>query len=366
MKEKFIKEIIMNQLFDYLKNVQERCASYFDTLDTTAINPPELKRGATDYFLRGGKRLRPAMMALCAGAVGGEIMEKEVLPAMVSVELFHTFTLIHDDIIDNDDIRRGGKSIHILVRDMFSGHPRAEEYGKDIAILAGDSLHALSITTLLNCQYSSYISPSVVLEVVRELDGVCLNDLLCGESVDTRLGLFDKNNLEFTDDILKVIDQKTGALFAYSARAGAMLGLNTTNRDDERVVSLGEFARLCGLAFQLKDDILGIMSDEKTLGKPIGSDIREGKKTIILCEAYKNATSAEKELLHNVVGVANSSPEKIEVAKNILIERGGVKKAERLAEEYICEALKKLEAIEKSKYTDLLSLVAEYMSARKL
>lgn len=356
----------MNQLFDYLQNVQERCASYFNSLDTTSINPPELKTGATDYFLRGGKRLRPAMMSLCAGAVGGEVMEKEVLPAMVSVELFHTFTLIHDDIIDNDDIRRGGKSVHILVRDMFSGHPRSDEYGKDIAILAGDSLHALSVNTLLNCQDSEYISPSVVLQVVRELDNVCLNDLLCGESVDTRLGLFEKNNLNFTDDILKVIDQKTGALFAYSARAGAMMGLNTTKRDEKRVVSLGEFARLCGLAFQLKDDILGIMSDEKTLGKPIGSDIREGKKTIILCEAYKNATNAEKELLQTVVGVANSSPEKIEEAKSILINRGGVKMAEKLAEEYISQAMTKLDTIEKSKYTDLLSLMAEYMSARKL
>ena len=90
------------------------------------------------------------------------------------------------------------------------------------------------------------------------------------------------------------------------------------------------------------------------------------KKTIILCEAFKNATNAEKNLLREVVGVQNAAPDKIEKAKNILIERGGVKMAEKLAEEYINEALKKLNAIEKSHYTELLSLLAEYMSERKL
>ena len=332
------------------------------------VTPTELRQGATEYFSRGGKRLRPAFLSLCAGAMGGKEKETAVIPAMVSVELFHTFTLVHDDIIDNDDTRRGGKSVHVLVRDMFDKSSGASDYGRDIAILAGDVIHAMSVKMLLECAKSHHFSPETVIAVAEMLEGECINELISGEALDTKLGViksegFDTGDIETT---LEVMRQKTGVLFSYSARAGAMLGLDTSSLEDKRVQALGAFANLSGIAFQIRDDILGITSDEKTLGKPIGSDIREGKKTIILQEAYKNANLREKAIIERTVGNPDASLSDVEEVKSIFKMRGGLEKAESIASEYIEKAKKALEVIDNSEYKELLCLAGEFMTARKM
>ena len=358
----------MEQLKRYLSECEKRCAKYMNEYPKENIKPRELLIGATEYFSRGGKRLRPAFISLCAGATGGKEAENAVTPAMVSVELFHTFTLVHDDIIDNDDTRRGGKSVHVLIKDLFGGGADAEEYGRDVAILAGDTLHALSLKMLLECSKSKIFSPETVIAVAELLDGWCINELLSGETLDTRLGViknecFDVGDFDTT---LEVMRQKTGVLFSYSAKAGAMLGLNTTNSEEKQVKALGEFANLSGIAFQLKDDILGIISDKKTLGKPIGSDIREGKKTIILQESYKNANAQERKIIESTVGNADASEESIEEVKKIFELRGGLAKAEEIANKYIDESRKALSDVCDSYYKDLLGLASQFMTARKM
>ncbi len=355
----------MKRLKEYLSNCEKRCAQYFEAYPKDDIEPPELKLGATEYFLRGGKRLRPGFLSLAAGAMGGATAESAVTPAMVSVELFHTFTLVHDDIIDNDSTRRGGKSVHILVKDLFDGFEGAEDYGRDVAILAGDTLHAMAVKMLLECKG---FSPETVIGVLKLLEGECINQLLAGETNDTRMGLIKRDGFDVgsSEETLEVMRRKTGVLFAYSAKAGAMFGLDTDDAQAKEVLALGDFAMLCGIAFQLKDDILGIVSDEKTLGKPIGSDIREGKKTIILQESYKNASPAERALIEKTVGNHNASAADIEEVKRIFLERGGLESAEALAESYIDCAMKELAKIKSSQYTEILCLAAKFMSARKL
>lgn len=353
----------MEKLLNYLSACEKRCAKYMNSYNTDDISPIELKIGATEYFKRGGKRLRPAFLSLSAGAMGGREKEQAVTPAMVSTELFHTFTLVHDDIIDNDDTRRGGKSVHKLVEDMFS----SAEYGKDIAILAGDTLHALSVKMLLDCVSSPLFSPETVLSVLSMLEGWCINELLAGEAVDTRQGVIKAEEFDVgdTETTLEVMRQKTGVLFSYSAKAGAMLGKNTPDTEDKSVLSLGEFASLAGIAFQLKDDVLGIISDEKTLGKPIGSDIREGKKTVILQEAYKNADKSERALIEKTVGNANAPESDIIEIKKIFVQRRGIELADSLANDYISKAVNALKNVKESEYTELLLLASRFMTARK-
>lgn len=355
----------MIRLKEYLNTCEKRCAEYFNAYPKNDIRPSELRLGATEYFTRGGKRLRPAFMSLAAGALGGKDAEYKITPAMVSVELFHTFTLVHDDIIDNDDTRRGGKSVHILVRDMFEGKDGADDYGKDVAILAGDTLHGMAVRMLLECKG---FSPETIIGVLKMLEGECLNELLAGETNDTRMGLIKSDEFDIgnNEDTLEVMRQKTGVLFSYATKAGAMFGLDTADESVKEVVALGNFAKLCGIAFQLKDDILGITSTKEKLGKPIGSDIREGKKTIILQEAYKNASSEERRLMERVVGNREASLTDIEEVKRIFISRGGLDSAETLANKYIDEAMSELEKIEKSEYTDILKLAASFMCERKL
>lgn len=358
----------MEKLKKYLGICEKRCAQYFEQYPKNDIKPDELKIGATEYFLRGGKRLRPAFLSLSAGALGGKDAEMSVTPAMVSVELFHTFTLVHDDIIDNDDTRRGGKSVHILVRDLFEGYEGASDYGRDVSILAGDTLHALAVKMLIECADSPLFSAETVLGVLKLLEGECINELLAGETDDTRLGLIKSEAFDVgtSEETLEVMRQKTGILFEYCAKAGAMLGMNIADPTVKEAVALGNFARLCGIAFQLKDDILGIISDEKTLGKPIGSDIREGKKTVILQESYKNSNDSERKLIEKTVGNRKASQEEIEAVKGIFLLRGGLEKAENLASSYIAEAMSELQKIKNSEYTELLDLAAKFMSARKL
>lgn len=352
----------MQRLLDYLKICEKRCAEYINSYNTDNIKPEELKVGALEYFSRGGKRLRPALLSLSAGAMGGKERELAVTPAMVSVELFHTFTLVHDDIIDNDDTRRGGKSVHILIKDMM----KSEEYGRDIAILAGDTLHALSTSMLLECANSKLFSPRTVIEVTKLLEGYCINELLAGEAVDTRMGILKGESFDVgtSDATLEVMTQKTGVLFEYSAMAGAMLGLDTFDAKNKDVRALGKFAKLSGIAFQIKDDILGIVSDQKTLGKPIGSDIREGKKTLVLQEAYKNATDSEKALIEKTVGNDCANENDIEEVRGIFISKG-IEKAEATADTYIKESLNALDNIRDSEYKELLRLMSEFMMSRK-
>lgn len=358
----------MERLKNYLNISAQRCADYFESYDMSDINPSELRLGAREYFLRGGKRLRPAVLSLSAGAMGGRAAELAVTPAMVSAELFHTFTLVHDDIIDNDDTRRGGKSVHVLVRDLFGGNDGASDYGRDVAILAGDTLHAMAVKMLLECASSPLFSPTTVIGVLKLLEGECINELLAGETNDTRMGLIKSESFDVgtSEETLEVMRQKTGVLFSYCAKAGAMLGLNTDDENAREVVALGRFASLCGIAFQLKDDILGITSDEKTLGKPIGSDIREGKKTIILQESYKNATPEEKRIIERTVSNKNAELSDIERVKEIFNTRGGLAKANAIADDYINQAMLELRKIPVSEYSALFELVAKYMSARNM
>lgn len=359
-------------LHDYLKISESRCREYFDRVSLDAIKPEELRRGTVEYFNRGGKRLRPAILMLCAGALGGESAELNSVPTACAVELFHTFTLVHDDIIDNDPTRRGGKSVHVLVSDMFENTPKEkrDEYGRDIAILSGDMLHALSVKLCLDTADCKGFSASTVIAVTKMLEDECLSGVLEGEALDTREGLIKDSSLPFSpgcfEDTLNIMYKKTGYLFAFAAEAGAMLGLDSADRTLKEVRLLRDFALLCGVAFQIQDDVLGVVADEKTLGKPIGSDIREGKRTVLLQKAYALASTEEKKEIERVVGNKSASEEDILKIRSIFVTTGAVDEAKTLANTYIKKALECLDGIPDSTYRSILKEWAYFMSERNI
>lgn len=359
-------------LTSYLSECAKLCDEYMSKVEVGHIEPKELKLGTLEYFKRGGKRLRPAILMLCAGALGGEKAEKESISAACAVELFHTFTLIHDDIIDNDPTRRGGESIHVLVsnafKDVESDKNKRDEYGRDIAILSGDMLHALSVKLMLDTAKSGSFSPKTVLKITSLLENECLPHVLKGEALDTRAGLIGNGsfNAGTFEETYEIMNKKTAMLFSFAAKVGGMLGLDSDNESDANVQHLSEFARLCGIAFQIQDDVLGICADEKKLGKPIGSDIREGKRTLILQNAYENASSKDKYLIEKIVGNKKATCEEIDCIKNIFIHTGAVENAKNIAEDYIQKALLELESLEPSHYLNILKEWAVFMSERTL
>ncbi|MGB9597181.1 MAG: polyprenyl synthetase family protein, partial [Candidatus Poribacteria bacterium] len=168
------------------------------------------------------------------------------------------------------------------------------------------------------------------------------------------------------EQIMKVMWKKTGALYEFAGKAGAMLGLNTLDAQHPFVQAISSFTGKCGTAFQLQDDILGIVGDENKLGKPVGSDIKEGKRTIIISHAFMNASDKQKRKLSKIIGNQKASEDEINEAKNLLIELGSIDWTKKLAEKYIKDSLKYLDIIPQSKYKELLLLWADYMVHRKI
>jgi geranylgeranyl diphosphate synthase type I len=330
------------------------------------FQPSQLREAVYSYVHRAGKRLRPAVLLLACGAVGGD--EKEAIPAAAAVEMFHTWTLVHDDLIDNDEKRRGGYTVHahcsrIAKEEMSYTEGQAKDYGRDVAVLAGDVQQGWSVSLLCDCSLKGKVKPEVTLTLIHMLESCVLNTLVSGETLDI---LFARQPVESfePEQIVDMLWRKTGALYEYCAKAGAMIGLDTTDADDERVVGLSNFTGRCGTAFQLQDDILGIVGDEKQLGKPVGSDIREGKRTTIIYHAFKNASAPQRERLLSILGNQRATEDQIREATGLLVQLGGISETKRMAKRIIEEACTSLDVLPESKHKDLLLAWADFMISR--
>jgi geranylgeranyl diphosphate synthase type I len=319
------------------------------------------------YIDSGGKCLRPAVLLFSCGAVGGD--EKQALAAAAGIEVFHTWTLVHDDIIDRDDRRRGRPTVHQAFAararcDFGLDREASEHYGITVAIMTGDIQHgwAISLFTELSTRYG--IDPALSIYLIGCLDSDVLNTLMDGEVLDVQYSKASVDSLD-EDLIVNMLRKKTGALYEFAGKAGAMIGLNSCNPNHAWVKALSAFTGQCGVAFQLQDDILGILGDEQQLGKPVGSDIREGKRTTIIYFAMRNATPAQQRHLNELLGNEALSDDEVAEATHMLSELGGIAETQQLARHYITKAQTHLMELPSSPYRDLLTAWAEYMISRE-
>jgi geranylgeranyl diphosphate synthase, type I len=228
------------------KSVDETIARQLAT-----VEPPELRQ-ALMHGAFGGKRVRPIVTMLSSSAVGGEAYD--ALEAAAAIELLHTSSLVHDDIMDNADMRRGVPTIH-------------SRYGKAMAILAGDTLIALAFQLM-----QSVYSPNrehILTRFTRAFLHTCE-----GQGFDLVIPRRESDAMAIHR---LMVEKKTARLLEAAASIGAMLG--TTN--DDHIRALGLFGFDLGMAFQAKDDLLDQTGDEKTLGKPVQADLRNGKLTFV-------------------------------------------------------------------------------------
>lgn len=214
---------------------------------------PASLRDPIHYFLKlPGKKIRP-LLALCASrAVGGSV--EAALPAAVAVELFHDFTLIHDDIMDQDELRRGFAAMHV-------------KYGDSTAILVGDAMIGLSFQELM--KISAPVLEPVVKQFSEALVRVCE-----GQALDKE---FENRDAVTVDEYLEMIGKKTAWLLQASCAMGAMCGGGTPDQVDQ----LARFGYNLGLGFQIQDDLLDFVADQAKLGKKVGSDFEMHKKTYV-------------------------------------------------------------------------------------
>ena len=360
----------MNErLLSYLAQSGEAILSYYRKNPPFSLAPGELAEGTYCYFERGGKRLRPAICRLAAGVFGGERAQEDAVPCALALELYHNWTLIHDDMIDHDDTRRGKSAVHKLVSDRLAAFEkeRAKEYGFDVALMAGDALHSAAVYYLTRLSDGGAVPPEVTLKILSLLEGEYGPRLISGETLDTRNGVLYGAGAFFRlsrEEVLTMMEGKTAALFGISALSGALIGQRSANAEDGGAKALASFAENCGVAFQLQDDILGVVSTEKVLGKPIGSDIREGKPTVLLLSAYENATREEKEFLRRVVGSSRKEDE-IARAREILLARG-LEETRDMALSYLEKAKKDLETLPDSPEKELLEAWRAFMLNREM
>lgn len=331
------------------------------------FRPPDLQDAVFAYLRRPGKRLRPAVLLWSCGAVGGD--EQAALPAAAGIELFHTWTLVHDDLIDNDDLRRGGPTVHKLgeqhaAQQLGYGPERSTEYGRDMAVLTGDSQHAWTISLFCECANRPDTDPRVVLDVIYTLESRVVNTLIEGEMLDVQYAAVPVDKLS-QDDVTRMLWMKTGVLYEFAAQAGAMLGLNTSDQRHPWVQALARFASRCGAAFQLQDDILGLVGDARQLGKPVGSDVREGKKTTIVYFALNSASKPEREFLLSVLGNREASCADTARASEMMVSLGAVERTRELALDHIHAALPELDALPETPYRELLFAWARHMVDRQ-
>lgn len=209
-------------------------------------------------LIGGGKRIRPVLALASAEAVGGK--PEVVVQAAAALELIHTYSLIHDDLpaMDNDDYRRGRLSNHKV-------------FGEAQAILAGDALLTYAFELLGNLEYPQ---PERLLRVIAEVAAAAGKDGMVGGQV---LDLAGEGKTLTLAEIEEIHKAKTGAILTVSARLGGILG----GGSEAEIKALTDYAQALGLAFQIKDDILDIVGDSETLGKPAGSDLRQGKSTYV-------------------------------------------------------------------------------------
>lgn len=331
--------------------------------------PEDMQEAVTIYFRSGGKRLRPAVLLFACGAVGGD--ESKAISAAAAVEIFHTWTLVHDDIIDRDALRRGQPTVHeyFYQKSLRNDHLRsnraeARHYGVSVAILAGDVQHGwgISLMTELTTRYG--IDPMVTLALIDTLDTYVLTTLVDGELLDVQQSKMPIEELSEAD-IEEMQWKKTGALYDFCGKAGAAIGLNTSDFSHPLIEAISNFTSACGAAFQLQDDILGILGNEKLLGKPIGSDIREGKRTLIVRSAYRKATTEQRKFINRILGNENATPDEIAEITSLLVDLGGVETAKERAKVYLQKAERYLEKVPPSSYRELLADWAKLMTERE-
>jgi len=239
----------------------------------------------------------------------------------------------------------------------------AEKYGKDIAILIGDLMHGC-VSLLVNRLSAEGVGPEVILQIMRIIAAELTPSLVDGEARDVRFSR-ERIGSVSEENIIEMLEGKTAALFEFCGTAGAMIGLNSTNASDKRIQALAGYSRSAGLAFQIQDDILGLTGDEDKLGKPRGSDLREGKHTLLLYHAFKNGTKEQIESIQALIGKPDINPDEVDLAEKTLRQIGTIEHVRNIAREYIESALPFLDDLDDSPSKELLADLAEFMIERE-
>jgi geranylgeranyl diphosphate synthase type II len=258
-----------------IKELQEKVTELFDNRNYIA-NPKELYEPIQYSLSQGGKRLRPLLSLLSCSLFGGNL--EDVYNSSIGLEIFHNFTLLHDDIMDKSPLRRGMPSVY-------------QKWDANTAILSGDTMFVLAY------EYVAKTNPEILVDTINAFNQTA-REVCEGQQYDMN---FENETHTSIDDYMEMIRLKTAVLIAAALKIGAI----AAKASKEQIDKIYDFGILIGLAFQLRDDYLDAFGDQSVFGKPIGNDILTNKKTYLYIKAFELAKDENLESLKKAFAIEN-------------------------------------------------------------
>lgn len=295
-----------------MQNIEKYRQDFLGYLNAFTFNDePKGLYDPIQYILKlGGKRMRPVLTLMAADAFN--IDYKKALPAALCVEVFHNFSLVHDDIMDNSPLRRGEPTVH-------------QKWDVNTGILSGDAMLILSYDL-----FNDY--DAATFKALTQLLSKTALEVCEGQQYDVD---FEIRNDVTIPEYLKMIEYKTAVLVGCAMQMGAIVA----NQSEENQKAIYDFGRYLGLAFQLQDDYLDAFGNPETFGKQVGGDIIENKKTFLYLKALELSNDDDKEHLINLFSIElDDNTEKINTVKDIFVSSGSAAQTKQLIQDYTKKA----------------------------
>lgn len=324
----------MHSIYQYQQYISDYLESQYETKEPRNLYEP------IHYILKlGGKRMRPVLTLMSAEVFDADY--KVALPAALAVEVFHNFSLVHDDIMDDAPLRRGNETVH-------------EKWNTNTAILSGDAM------LILAYQYFEKYNTDVFRDLAKLFSKTAL-EVCEGQQWDVD---FETREDVTIPEYLKMIEYKTAVLVAAAMKMGAIVAETSQENAD----LIYDFGLNLGLAFQLQDDYLDAFGNPETFGKQVGGDIIENKKTYLYLKAIEFASQTQKEQLLHLFSIhPNDNVEKIASVKEIFNVTGASKATQQAILEYTLKAFETLQKIQiDNEKKDMLHSFGENLMGRKV
>lgn len=306
----------------------------------------------TEVSLIGGKRIRPTLAVIGYGQ-----LDDKILPVAAAQELVHIAMLIHDDVIDQDFVRHNHKNINGLYRDSYQEFlplAQATHYANSAGILAGDLLLSEAYNQLQNSKFDAETKLKMINQLTKSVF-----EVVGGELLDVEAAFVTNKNF----NPMKIYRYKTAS---YSFMGPLLTGAYCAEVDEDTLVTLESFAELAGIAFQIQDDILGVLGDADKTGKSTTTDLREGKETLLI-DLHRKLMAGNAQIEENFMqfGSPEASEEQLgQIAKDIELS-GAKDQAEQLAEEYFGRAQERLGQLASGDRKDALEVILNKLRNRE-
>lgn len=326
----------------YRVRIEGEIAAFLaDRREACGAEAAELLDAVEALLLGGGKRLRPALVSFTYEGCGGD-EATAVVPLAMATELLHGYLLIHDDIMDHARVRRGGPTAHVRFAERHAerGWPGdAEDYGRSMAILAGDLTYAWAAERFARaCHEAAWLAPEERAGLERTFALAC-QEVIVGQYLEMHLPYGDDPD---EAELLRILRLKSGR---YSVERPIELGARLAAAPPEVRRALAEYGEAVGEAFQLQDDVLGVFGDESVVGKPVGSDLVEGKRTLLVHHALRLAPPERARRLRELLGGDGLCREELDEARDIVRASGALGAVRGMIDERLETAGRALRAL---------------------